>query len=275
MSDMTCVGVRRGPDAFCLAGRVALVTGGARGIGASVARALADWGARVIIGVRPGQADSEAVNAMLNELTETAGGSDAFAVDLDVRSARDTGRAVDAVLRRCGGIHILVNNAGINVQQPAVEVDEATWDLIVDTNLKGLFFTSQAVGRAMMARPAPDEMGYSIVNVASQMGLVGFARRAAYCASKAGVVNLTRVLAIEWAHAGIRVNAVAPTFVHTPLADAMLADESFRSDILSRSPMGRVGEPADVANGVAYLCSSAARLVTGHTLVIDGGWTAW
>jgi NAD(P)-dependent dehydrogenase (short-subunit alcohol dehydrogenase family) len=273
--EVTYVGARRGPEAFCLTGRVALVTGGARGIGASVARVLADWGARVVLGVRPGQASSEAVTAMATQLTAAAGGSEAFAVDLDVRSARDAGRAVDEVLRRCGEIHILVNNAGINVQQAAVEVDEETWDLIVDTNLKGLFFTSQAVARAMMVRPDPDDMGYSIVNVASQMGLVGYARRAAYCASKAGVVNLTRVLAIEWAQAGIRVNAVAPTFVHSPLADAMLADDSFRSEILSRSPMGRVGEPADVANGVAYLCSSASRFVTGHTLVIDGGWTAW
>ena len=216
----------------------------------------------MVVGVRPGQVSSEAVNAMVTELTEAAGGSDAFAVALDVRSARDASRAVDEVVRRCGEIHILVNNAGINVQQPAIEVDEASWDLIVDTNLKGLFFTSQAAARAMMARPAPDDMGYSIVNVASQMGLVGFAHRAAYCASKAGVVNLTRVLAIEWAQAGIRVNAVAPTFVHTPLADSMLADEGFRSEVLSRSPMGRVGDPADVANGVAYLCSSASRLVT-------------
>jgi 2-deoxy-D-gluconate 3-dehydrogenase len=275
MSEASCLGTRRGPEAFSLTGRVALVTGGAKGIGACVARVLADWGARVVLGVRPGQASSEAVNAVVTELTEVAGGSDAFAVELDVRSAQDAGRAVEEILRRCGEIHILVNNAGVNVQQLALDVDEATWDLIIDTNLKGLFFTSQAVARAMVTQPAPDDMRYSIVNVASQMGLVGFARRAAYCASKAGVVNLTRVLAIEWAHAGIRVNAVAPTFVHTPLADAMLANESFRSEVLSRSPMARVGEPIDVANGVAYLCSSASRLVTGHTLVIDGGWTAW
>ena len=262
------------PRDFCLDDRVALVTGGARGIGAAVARTLAAWGASVVVAVRPGSKDSPAVSEILRELRDI-NAADAFAVEVDVLSVASIAAAVSEVHTRAGGIDILVNSAGTNVQQHATEVDEETWDLIVDTNLKGLFFMSQAVARTMIAGPRHADMRYAIVNVASQMGLVGFARRAAYCASKAGVINLTRVLAIEWAQAGIRVNAVAPTFVHTPLADAMLADDGFRAVVLASSPMGKIGETTDVANAVLYLCSSAAGLVTGHTLAVDGGWTAW
>jgi 2-deoxy-D-gluconate 3-dehydrogenase len=262
------------PSAFSLDGRVALVTGGAQGIGAAVARTLAAAGASVVLAVRPGRKDSPVVTEVLRDLCTTHA-NDAFAVEADVLSVASIAAAVDEASGRAGGIDILVNSAGINVQQHATEVDEDTWDLIVDTNLKGLFFMCQAVARNIIAGPQPDDARYAIVNIASQMGLVGFQRRAAYCASKAGVVNLTRALAIEWADAGIRVNAVAPTFVHTPLADAMLADERFRAEVLASSPMGRIGEPTDVANAVLYLCSPAAGLVTGHTLVVDGGWTAW
>ena len=127
----------------------------------------------------------------------------------------------------------------------------------------------------MREQPREEEEWSAIVNIASQMGLVGLHRRAAYCASKAGVVNLTRVLAIEWAADRIRVNAVAPSFIQTPLAAPILADEEFREEVLRRTPLQRIGEPEDVAAGVLYLCSGASKLVTGHTLSIDGGWTAW
>jgi 2-deoxy-D-gluconate 3-dehydrogenase len=248
--------------------RVALVTGGASGIGAAAARSLAERGAIVAIGSRP--AGLERAEAFARELP---GG--AFAAPFDVRSVEDTRRAVDAVAERAGRLDLLVNSAGTNVQQLARDVDEETWDLILDTNLKGLFFACQAAAEVMAATgPGADDPA-AIVNVASQMGLVGWHHRAAYCASKAGVVNLTRALAVEWAGIGIRVNAVAPGFVETPLAAPMLAEAAFREEVLERTPNGRIATVDDVAGSILYLCSPAARHVTGHTLVIDGGWTAW
>jgi 2-deoxy-D-gluconate 3-dehydrogenase len=192
-----------------------------------------------------------------------------------MRSVEQVQHAVAEAADRLGRLDLLVNSAGTNVQQHALIVDEETWDTIVDTNLKGLFFACQAAARRMLEQPLVGDEPYAIVNVASQMGFVGYFRRAAYCASKAGVVNLTRVLAIEWAEHAIRVNAVAPGFIDTPLARPMLADPEFEAEVMRRTPNRRVGTPQDVASGTLYLCSREARHVTGHTLSIDGGWTAW
>lgn len=264
----------RTADPFSLSGRVALVTGGSQGIGAAIATGMARAGATVAFTMRPEDGDAPA--RTLAELEGISGRGGALAVELDLRRLPAIEGAVGKVADAFGRIDLLVNNAGTNVQQHALDVDEATWDLILDTNLKGLFFMSQAVARRMARQDrAPGSHPFAITSIASQMGLVGYARRAAYCSSKAAVVNLTRALAVEWAALGIRVNAVAPTFVHTPLADAMLADETFRREVESRSPMGRIGDPAEVAGAVVYLSSPAAGLVTGHTLAVDGGWTAW
>jgi 2-deoxy-D-gluconate 3-dehydrogenase len=272
---MSAEPVRAGArDLFSLDGRVALVTGGSSGIGAAVAETLAGFGARIALTHKPGLRSSDSVDQTLASVA-CAGGSEPLAVALDVRSVDSARQAVDAVVDHFGRVDILVNSAGTNVQQLALEVDEETWDLIVDTNLKGLFFCCQAAARRMREQPRLNDDPYAIVNIASQMGFVGYFNRAAYCASKAGVVNLTRVLAVEWATEGIRVNAVAPGFVNTPLAAPMLANEAFSAEILRRTPSGRVGEPEDVAWGVLYLCSKASRHVTGHSLLIDGGWTAW
>jgi 2-deoxy-D-gluconate 3-dehydrogenase len=166
---------------------------------------------------------------------------------------------------------VLVNNAGINVRQMAFDVTEDAWDRVLGVNLKGLFFMAQAVGRRMRdQRPA----GGSIVNIGSIMGVIGYSQRAAYCSSKAGVVNLSRVLAFEWAEHQIRVNTVCPTFVETPLTQPIFAqDPVFKEDVFRRTPLGRLATPEDVAAAVIYLAGPTAAMVTGHALVVDGGWT--
>lgn len=263
---------RTGPDEFDLRGRTALVTGGTGGLGREICLTLARHRANVLFTRRPGRRREEA-EELQRELI--ALGVEASTIELDLRDLASIEAAVASAYQQAGEIDVLVNNAGTNVQQTALEVDEQTWDLIVDTNLKGLFFTSQAVARRMAQRGRAADMGYSIVNIASQMGHVGWLKRAAYCASKAGVVNLTRVLAVEWASFGVRVNSVSPTFIHTPLADEMLADPALRESVLAQMPARRIGEPRDVALAVLYLSGAGSTMVTGHSLLIDGGWTAW
>ena len=196
-------------------------------------------------------------------------GRKSVAVSLNVTSIRSIRRMVKKTIDQYGRIDILVNNAGVNISKPAVEVTEDDWDKVLDVNLKGVFFCCQEVGRTMIER----RFG-KIINVASQNGVIGYYNRAAYCSSKAGVVNLTRVLAIEWASKNINVNAIGPTFVRTPLTDKLFQEESFTNEVLRRIPLGRLGQPEDITGSVVFLASSAAQLITGHTLLIDGGWTA-
>lgn len=200
-----------------------------------------------------------------------ANGGRAFALPLDVTTHESIQAAVDDVAARVGRIDILVNNAGVNIAKPAFDVSERDWDRITDVNLKGLFFVSQAVGRVMRDHVP---RGGALVNVASIMGLVGYFNRAPYCASKAGVVNLTRALAIEWAEYDIRVNAVCPTFTETPANRHLFAEPIFHEEVMRRTPLKRCATLDDIAAAVLFLASPFSSLITGQALAVDGGWTA-
>ena len=254
------------PDypSFALDGQVALVTGAARGLGRAISLALADAGADVALGLRvPGTAD--AVVAEIESM-----GRRAIAVPMDVRDLAQIGPAVDAVVARLGRLDILVNSAGLAPGNPAENVTEADFDLTIDVNVKGLFFASQAAGRVMIRQG-----GGRIVNLSSQAGFVALPTEAIYCASKAAVSHLTKCLAVEWGQHGITVNAVAPTFIRTDGTASALADPAFEADVRERiAGLHRIGEPMDVAGAVVFLASPAASLITGATVMIDGGWTA-
>ena len=253
----------RFPD-FSLTDRKAVVTGASRGIGQGIAHALAHAGADVVVTSR----SLENIEPVAEEIREM--GREALPLVLDVTSILSVNAMVETAMESFGRIDILVNNAGVNIPEPASDVTEEHWDTIVDVNLKGPFFCSQQVAKGMIARKHG-----KIVNIASQMGLVGGKWRAAYCSSKGGVVQLTKALAIEWAPHGLNINAVAPTFIRTSFTEPMFEDEEFYQEVLSNIPLGRIGEVDDVLGAVVFLASSASDLITGHTLLVDGGWVAW
>ena len=250
------------PDpAFRLDGKIALVTGAGRGIGRAVALALARGGAEVVINSR----SSAELDAVAAEIAGAGGLARTLPFDVtDSAAIRDA----FAGLRR---LDILVNNAGANRPQPFLEVDEATLDRLIDLNVRALFLAAQAAARLMLAAGSG-----VIVNMSSQMGHVGSERnRTVYVMTKHAVEGLTKAMAVELAPKGVRVVSIAPTFVATPLTQPFLDDPDTRKWIVDRIPIGRVGTVEEVANAVVFLASPAAALVTGSSLLVDGGWTAW
>src|SRR5437763_637125 len=248
---------------FDLTGQVALVTGAARGLGRAISLALANAGADVALGLR----DAGAGGALTGDIESL--GRRALALGMDVTRLDQVFRAVDDAVAHFGRLDILVNNAGGGFNNLAQDVPEREFDQTVDLNLKGTFFASQAAGRVMIRQNRG-----RIINMSSQASFVALPTESVYCMTKAAIAHLTKCLAVEWGQYNITVNAVAPTFVATPGTQAALADPEFRTDVLSRIALGRIGEPAEVGAAVVYLASPAAGLVTGHTLLIDGGWTA-
>ncbi len=244
-------------------GTVALVTGAGRGIGRAIALELSRQGARIALGLRDpssGQTPAEEIRAA---------GGEALALRMDVTDLDQIGAAVEEAETRLGPIGVLVNNVGFSRPAPALEVVPADFDAMVNANLKGAFFTAQAVARRMAQRG-----GGRIVNLGSQAGAVALKDESVYCMTKAALSHLTKCWALEWAAHGINVTCVAPTFTATEGAAVWLEDEAFRDSVLARIPLGRVATPEDVAQAVAFLASPQARMITGTTLMVDGGWTA-
>jgi NAD(P)-dependent dehydrogenase (short-subunit alcohol dehydrogenase family) len=249
---------------FDLRGRVALVTGAARGLGQAISLALAHAGADVALGLR----DKNTGTALTHEIKSM--GRRALPVQMDVTRLNEIAHAHEEVEAYFGTLDILVNNAGGGFTNLAIDVPEAEFDATLDLNLKATFFASQAAARIMMRHN-----GGCIIHMSSQAGFAALPTESVYCASKAAISHLTKCLAVEWGAHNITVNAVAPTFISTPGTDEALSDPAFRADVVERiAALHRIGEPMDVAGAVVFLASPAASLITGHTLLIDGGWTA-
>jgi len=248
---------------FDLTGEVALVTGAARGLGRAISLALAHAGADVALGLR----DVNTGGELANEIEAT--GRRALPLQMDMTRLADISAAVDHTVARFGRIDILVNNTGLGPENAAENVRVEDFDLTLAVNLKGTFFASQAAGRVMIRQRRG-----CIVNMSSQAGFVALPTESIYCMTKAAISHLTKCLALEWGKYNIRVNAVAPTFIRTPGTEPALADPAFRADVIERiAGLHRIGEPMEVAGAVVFLASPAASLITGHTILIDGGWT--
>jgi len=245
---------------FRLDGRRALVAGASRGIGLGCAMALAEAGAHVICAARGKEALDEAVQAMQAE------GLSAEALVLDLADLD----AMTAAMRGLGSLDIFVNSAGTARHSKALDTTPENFDAVMDTNFRAAYFASREAARLMVA----EERGGSIINISSQMGLVGGIDRTVYAASKHAVEGMTKSMAIEWGGNGIRVNTICPTFIRTPLTEPTFADPERVAWIMTTIKLGRVGEVEDIMGAVLYLASDTSSLVTGTSLLVDGGWTA-
>jgi len=249
------------PD-FKLNGKVAIVTGAARGLGRACALAMAHEGADIALGLR------DVTTAAELEQEIKAMGRKVIRLQMDVSDLQQINDAVARAVETFGKINILVNNVGVAHGNPAENVTEEDFDHTINLNLKGNFFTAQAVGKQMIKQGSG-----RIINMSSQAGFIALDNESIYCMTKAGVNHLTKNLASEWAKYNINVNAVAPTFIETPGTEPWLKDRAFRQSVLDRIPLGRIGKPMEVAGAVVFLASDAASLITGEIMLIDGGWT--
>jgi NAD(P)-dependent dehydrogenase (short-subunit alcohol dehydrogenase family) len=248
---------------FSLSGRKALVTGASRGIGEALAVGLAEAGADVAVAAR------ERSSLAAVEATITATGRRSVAIAIDVRAATAIRAGVDKAAQMLGGLDILISNAGVEEVRDSLAVDEALWDRIVDTNLKGAFFCAQAAARIMAAAG-----GGTIVNLCSLTSEVGVPTAVPYGSSKSGLLGMTRALAAEWAAKGIRVNGIGPGYFRTDLTEVFYQDEEWQEAMLAKIPLRRFGRLEDLVGAAVFLCSDAAAYITGQCLYIDGGYLA-
>jgi NAD(P)-dependent dehydrogenase (short-subunit alcohol dehydrogenase family) len=249
-------------DELNVQGQIALVTGAAKGLGRACALALAEAGADIALGFRDVNAD----NGLVKEIE--ALGRKTLPLQTDVSKMDEIQAAFGKIKEYYKRLDILVNNAGVAPENLIEHVTEKDFDYTLAVNLKGTFFISQAAGALMMKK----KYG-RIINLSSQAGFVALPGESVYCMTKAGIAHITKCFAAEWGKYNINVNAVAPTFIYTPGTQEYLANENAREHVLSKIVLGRIGEPKDVANAVLFLASPAASLITGTTIMIDGGWT--
>lgn len=246
-----------------LENKVAIVTGSGRGIGRATAIELAKEGAKVVVS----DIDLKECRNVCDEIKKI--GSDAIAVRCDVSQKRDVETMIKKSIQTFQRIDILVNNAGVFLMKPFVQMTEKDWNFVLDINLKGVFLCTNAVVKQMVKQKSG-----KIISITSIAGKVGFTNTSAYCASKAGIINLTRELAMELSPYNINVNAIAPGVIATKMTEDMLRDKKTREDLLANTPLGRVGKPKEIGKAVVFLASSDSDFITGHTLVVDGGWLA-
>ncbi len=244
-------------------GKVALITGAARGIGRECALAFAEAGADIALGLR----DIHSDDGVVNEIKKL--GRKVLPLQMDVSKISEIKAGFEILETEFGKLDILVNNAGIGPPNAVEDVTEEDFDYTVNVNLKGTFFVSQQAGKLMKKQKSG-----RIVNLSSQAGFIALPTESVYCMTKAGIAHMTKCFAVEWGRYNITVNAVAPTFIKTPGTEQWLLDDEFKNEVLTKIVLGRVGIPKDVASAVLFLSSPGASLITGTTLMIDGGWTA-